>query len=213
MKGFRIQLLIALIVLVCGVSLIGLVYMISIKPVTYITPGVVSVPSPVATPMQPIHAKAVLKTPLPLMNHSLNITPSINHSQSSSALTPSYGLYLTSSAEVHSVGGEGGNIGIATTSHSSSSRGIAYSGYVMMPMTNFTTLASSRQITQPETQEAPQMAHLASGPRRAPGPPDLGGDTPPSEHQLVEPPIGDALWPLVLMIIGYTIVLYRRRKI
>lgn len=213
MKGFRIQLLIAFIVLVCGVSLIGLIYMISTKPVTYVTPGVVSVPSPVATPMQSIHTRTVLNTRTPLLHHSLYITPTVDHSKPIAAVASSHGLYLTSNAAVHTVGGGGTNMGIATTSHSSSGRGIAYSGSVTMPTTNLVALASSRQITQPEAQEAPQMASLVSGPRRAPGPPDLGGETPPPDHQLVEPPVGDALWPLALMIMGYTVVRSRRRKI
>lgn len=213
MKGFRIQLLIAFIVLVCGVSLIGLIYMISTKPVTYVTPGVVSVPSPVATPMRPVYSAAKISAHSSMMHHSPYVLPTISHTtQPSAAATSSFGLYLTSSAEVHSVGG--GGMGIATTSQGTSERGINHNGAVGMPVTNFVALAASRQIAQPEAQEAPQMASMASSPvRRAPGPPNPPGPL-PEDHQLVEHPLGDAVLPMLLCaaVYGVCCMLYRLRK-
>ena len=212
MKGFRIQLLIAFIVLVCGVSLIGLIYMISSKPVTYVTPGVVSAPSPVATPIRPVYSIAKITTQTPLLHHSSYIVPTFSHTPSSAAATPSFGLYMTSSAEVHSV--SGGGMGIATTSQGTSERGINHNGAVGMPVTNFVALAASRQIAQPEAQEAPQMASMASSPvRRAPGPPNPPGPL-PEDHQLVEHPLGDAVLPMLLYaaVYGVGCIVYRRRK-
>lgn len=213
MKGFRIQLLIAFIVLVCGVSLIGLIYMISTKPVTYVTPGVVSVPSPVATPMRPVYSAAKISAHSSMMHHSPYVLPTISHTtQPSPASSSSFRLYLTSSAEVHSVGG--GGIGIATTSQGTSERGINHNGAVAMPVTNFVALAASRQIAQPEAQEAPQMASMASSPvRSAPGPPNPPGPL-PEDHQLVEHPLGDAVLPMLLCaaVYGVWCMLYRRRK-
>lgn len=215
MKGFRIQLLIAFIVLVCGVSLIGLIYMISTKPVTYVTPGVVSVPSPVATPTKPVYSGTMLRTSTPLIHHQAPYTmPMASHSQPSPASSSSFRLYLTSSAEVHSVGGGGGGMGITTTSQGASGRGITYSGAVTMPVTNFVALASSRQVAQPEATEAPQMASMASSPvRRAPGPPNPPGPL-PEDHQLVEHPLGDAVLPMLLCaaLYGVGCMVYRRRK-
>ena len=55
MKRFRIQLVWALIVLICGVSLMGMVYLVFNKPEVYINPGiVVTQPSPVAEPAAPL---------------------------------------------------------------------------------------------------------------------------------------------------------------
>lgn len=213
MKGFRIQLLIAFIVLVCGVSLIGLIYMISTKPVTHITPGVVSAPSPIATPIRPVYSIAKINTQTPLLHHSPYTVPAISHTPSSAAATSSFTLYQTSSAELHSVGGGGMGSGIATTSQGTSTRGIAYSA-VGMPVTNFVALAASRQIAQPEAQEAPQMASMVSSPvRRAPGPPNPPGP-PPEDHQLVEHPLGDAVLPMLLCVALYGVgcMVYRRRK-
>lgn len=212
MKGFRIQLLIAFIVLVCGVSLSGLIYMISTKPVTYVTPGVVSVPSPVATPMRPVYSAAKKSAHSSMMHHSPYTVPTLSHTPSSAAATSSFGLYMTSSAEVHSVGG--GGMGIATTSQGTSERGINHNGAVGMPVTNFVALAASRQIAQPEAQEAPQMASMASSlVRRAPGPPNPPGPL-PEDHQLVEHPLGDAVLPMLLCaaVYGVCCMLYRLRK-
>ena len=39
MKRFRIQLVIALVVLICGVSLMGLIYILFNKPEVYINPN------------------------------------------------------------------------------------------------------------------------------------------------------------------------------
>ena len=51
MKRFRIQLVIALVVLICGISLMGVVYLVFNKPEVYINPGViVTQPSPVSSP-------------------------------------------------------------------------------------------------------------------------------------------------------------------
>ena len=215
MKGFRIQLLIACIVFICGVSLIGLIYIISTKPVTYITPGVVSAPSPVATPMRPIYSRAKISSYSSTTHHSPYVLPVVGHTtHPSDAASSSFGIYLTSSAEVHSVG-SGGGMGIVTTSQNTSARGINYSNSVTMPVTNFMALASSRQMAQPEAQEAPQMASMASSPvRRAPGPPNPPGPL-PEDHQLVEHPLGDAVLPMLLCAAVYGIgcMVYRRRRL
>lgn len=209
MKRFRMQLLMAFIVLVCGVSLMGLVYIVFNKPDVYINPGIVSAPSPVAAPIQPVNID------YPPKHRSVNAQPGnmhMYHPAKSALPVPSFrGLYMTSSADVHNVGGGMGGYEMTTTSHhSKSSQNVVYSTVsVAMPTTNFVAMASQRQVAQPEAQEAPQMARLASSPRKAPGPPNIDGPL-PEDHQLVEHPIGDAVWPLLLMAIGY--VAYRRIK-
>lgn len=205
MKYFRIQLLMAFIVFVCGVSLMGLVYVVFNKPEKVNTPGVVvTSSSPVAAPVYPISPRVNLVSPS-LIHHTPYVVPMVGYQETPVAAIPSTrGLYATSSAQVHSVGGGGsGGYGIATTSHSSSSRGIGQSsGTVAMPKTNFVALASSRSMASPEAQDAPQMASVA--PRHAPGPPDV---TPTEDHQLIEHPVGDALWPLLLLALGYVAVI------
>ena len=209
MKRFRMQLLMAFIVLVCGVSLMGLVYIVFNKPDVYINPGIVSAPSPVAAPILPVNIdyppkhRSVYTQPATM--------PTYHFTKSSVPVSSYHGLYMTSSAEVHNIGGGAGGYEMATTSHHSrSSQNVVYSTVsVAMPTTNFVAMASQRQVAQPEAQEAPQMARLASSPRKAPGPPNIDGPL-PEDHQLVEHPIGDAVWPLLLMAIGY--VVYRHTK-
>lgn len=212
MKRFRIQLVIAGIVFICGVSLMGLVYILFNKPEVYINPGiVVSAPSPVAMPVQPTW----LRSPMFARpgSHSYSTQPMKN--QHTSPAMPSYtgGLYMTSGAQVHSVGGGGGNgYGIATTSGGSSGRGIrSTASSVAMPAVSFIALASQRRIAEPAASEAPQMARLASRPFHAPGPPS--GPVQPGQdgHQLVEPPVGGAVIPLILFALGY--IVYRRKRL
>jgi hypothetical protein len=78
-----------------------------------------------------------------------------------------------------------------------------------MPVTTFVSVASSRQMAQPEAQEAPEVAQVLA--RKAPGPPNPT-DPLDEQHQLVEQPIGNALWLLLLMAIGYAAFRQRGKK-
>lgn len=213
MKRFRIQLVIAAIVFVCGVSLCGLIYIIGNKPVVYVNPGVVmSAPSPVAAPAQPAMPRSTMLGRQ--AHHTYPVQPIPYHYPSSTM--PSYHgrLYQTSSAQVHSIGGGGGGFSIATTSGSSSSRGVRTTAVsVAMPTTSFIALASQREVAEPQAQEAPQVAKMSSSSRRAPGPPNPT-DPLDEEHQLVEHPLGDAIWPLALLALTYACaILIRKRRI
>ena len=207
----RTKWVVALAVVVSGIWLMGVFYVLSYKPDVYIAPGVVvSAPSPVATPATQSAPHALRSRS---MSHASYHTPIRYDSHAPSAAMPPYhGLYTTSSAQVHQVGGgTNGNGIIPTTHHAKPSNYVIYSTVnVTMPTTNFVALASQRQVAQPEAQEAPQMAMLASA-RRAPGPPDPSGPL-PDEHQLVEHPIGDALWPLMLLALTYVGVVLQRKK-
>lgn len=176
MKRFRIQLVWALIVLICGVSLMGMVYLVFNKPEVYINPGiVVTQPSPVAEPAAPLAPRGG-SAPQSMFHHT-SYSYTYHSPETNSFTGTGKGLYLHSSAEVHSVGGGGnGAWAAAGSSGSGSSRGIIYtqSTGATMPMTSFVAVASTRQVSQPEAQEAPQMARMAS-PKRAPGPPNPTG--------------------------------------
>lgn len=206
MKKFRIQLVIAAVVFVCGVSLCGLIYIIGNKPAVYVNPGVVSAPSPKASPVHPVSPSYGK----PYGLHHGSTLPSVSSTAHPHAWSgASYRLFETSSATVKSIGG-GGGYGIATTSHGSSSRGIiTSSGNVAMPVTTFVSVASSRQMAQPEAKEAPEVAQVLA--RKAPGPPNPT-DPLDEQHQLVEQPIGDALIPLLLLAIGYAALMQRNKK-
>ena len=201
MKRFRIQLVIALVVLICGVSLMGVVYLVFNKPEVYINPGViVTQPSPVSSPVQPLRSSSGILRDYP---YSYTISPIPPTPAPKAAMQPSRGLYTTSSAQVHEVGG-GAGYRMATTSGAQSQRGI---NYTTTTVTTFATFASnSRQVAAPEAQNAPEMARLASAPHRAPGPPDI---TPPDDHQLVEHPMGS---PLVLVLMAGLYAVVRKRK-
>lgn len=214
MKRFRIQLVWAAIVLICGVSLMAAVYLLFNKPEVYINPGiVVSSPAPTASPVSPVTSRHMAGSYSPFRHAGYGYSSSYHASSAASPMPAGRGLYLHSSAEVHSVGGGGsGTIGLAS-SGSGSSRGISYTqgGGVTMPMTSFLAVASTRQIAQPEAQEAPQMARMAS-PRRAPGPPTITDlEEGQENHQLVETPVGSTAIPLLLFAIGY--IVYRRKRL
>ena len=217
MKRFRIQLVIAGIVLVCGVSLMGLVYIVFNKPETYITPGIVTSNSAPSEVQLATTNTSTLQENYP--PHAAVQYPSKTYKGSRPmAQSSMHELYLTSDVQVHMVGGGYAHHASSETSHSassashSSSRGVNYSTTgASMPITNFVALASQRQVAAPESQEAPQMAHLASSnPRHAPGPPNTGDDPGGLDphHQL---PIGEGTWWLLLLALGYAAVKMRRK--
>ena len=186
----------------------GLVYIMFNKTEVYVNPGIVTrAPSPVAAPVLPTNWS------YPPKIKNISYSPQTNYQKSAhhmpSVPMQSVGLYMTSSAQVHSVGGGGNGYGIATTSSGSASRGIQYSSSYVMPATSFVAMASNRTIAQPESQDAPQMARLASiSTRRAPGPPNTGEDPLDPNNQL---PIGTPL-TLALLAIGYTCSIALARK-
>ena len=202
MKRFRIQLVIALVVLICGISLMGVIYLVFNKPEVYINPGViVTQPSPVSAPIQPIRtSSSLLRSDYPYSYTMYYPQPYATAPQAT--MQPSHGLLLTSSTQVQHVGG-GASYGMATTSGTQTQRGISYT---MTTVTTFATFAmNSRQVAAPEAMNAPEMAKLVTEPRRAPGPPDIGELDP--EHQL---PMGS---PLVLVVMaGLYAAAVRKRK-
>ena len=213
MKSRRTKWVIALAVAVGGIWLMGVFYVLSYKPDAYINPGVVVLaPSPVAAPAQPVGARRTMTHPA---MHHLSLVQPVAHTYSSHPMPTYQGLYATSGAQVHSVGGGGGHYANGTSSQgASSARGICYSSVnVAMPATNFIALTSQREIAQPAAAEAPQMARMAASPRTTPGPPPPNPIDLTDEHQLVEHPIGDAMWPLLLMALAYVCVLLKRSKV
>ena len=203
MKRFRIQLLIALIVLICGMSLMGIVYLVFHKPEVYINPGVVVTnPSPVATPIQPMQTSpASLRMNYP---YSYTSSPVPYTMVPQVTMQSSHGLFITSNAQTQSIGGGGGanaGYGAANSSGSPTQRGIIYT--TTSVSTSFVAIAANRQMAEPAAQFAPMMAKVADEPRRAPGPPTPGEL---EEHQL---PLG-APWALAVLAGLYAVV--RKRK-
>lgn len=213
-KEFRKTLVIASAVFICGVSLIGMIYIAYLQPEEYINPGIVTSSSPVAQPIQSIRPSALFRT-----NGAYQMTSQSSssfHTQMPSTSMPIMkGVWATSSEKIHSVGGGmGGSYGAATNTQSSSSRGINYSGAgnVTMPLTTFVAVASMREVAPPAAQRAPSMAKLAVEPHRAPPPPpNPGGDELPGEHQLTEQPVGTP-WVLAFFALIYTISVYLSRR-
>ena len=209
-KQTRIRLVLAGLVLICGVSLMALVYLLINKPVVENSPNiVVSTPSPVAVPVvnheNMLLRGRIISHPTPYRSESRPVWLDNPSSPSS------FKIYTTSSATTHSVGGgTGSGFILATTSHASQ-RGIQ--AQTNLAVNTFVVLASSRQLSAPEAGEAPQMAHLASyDPRHAPGPPNTGEGGVPGDHQLVEHPIGDGLWMMVVMAMLYFFCKYATKK-
>ena len=212
MKQFRIQLVIAFIVLICGVSLMGLIYIVFNKPYVPVNPGVVvSHPSSLGAPYLPSRSgnrSRIRSSSTAHYMQNMKRTQSIESTVTMPA-TRTYSLWSLSSAKISNSGsGTGGNIAYpapaSTGSRSSGQRGIhASSVSVTMPMTTFVAMADVRMVAAPAAQEAPQMAQMAV--RKAPPPPNPGGNL-EEENQLVphpECPVGDALLPLLLLAMAY----------
>lgn len=213
MKQFRIQLLIAFVVFLCGSALIGAIYILSTKDVSIAKPGqVVSVsrPSPVAKPSLP--NRLALRSKLIRNVHSSYTTHTpANSPNAAMQSVHGQGLYTTSSAQVTTVGG-GGHASVPFTITHSSSRQ-APNQQVVMPTTNFLALASTRSVAAPGATDAPQMASLASAPRRAPGPPVITGPL-EEENQLVEhpQPVGKS-WIMLLLVTAYACLLALKKQL
>ena len=205
----RIRLILAGVVLVCGVALMGLVYIVLNKPEVYVNPGIVSKSAPVGSVH--VHPSSALHRTT-LLNHVKPYTPPGRSSRMRSAPMPAMHVWTTSSAKVHEAAGGSTGMVLYTFSHGASQRGVSATGLgTTFPMGSFVALASSRQMAQPEAAEAPLMAQLT--PRHAPGPPDLGGDQPPGEHQLTEQPVGDGLWVLLALVLCYACLRIRSSHI
>lgn len=208
MKRFRLQLLIAFLVVLCGASLMGIVYIVFGKAEMDIHPGViVSKPSPVSVPMRPMRSVSLLRPSGRIHSYPTATIPHSSETQKP-AMPSTYGLYTTSSAQAHTIGsGTGNGNGFATTGRSSE-RGIRTN--VSMPMTTFVAIASQRQVAAPEAQEAPAMAQLVSGPRRAPGPPTVTDLE--EKDQLVEHPVpAGGVYALGVMGCLYAMIIRRKK--
>lgn len=207
MRSTRVKWVIALAVAVSGIWFMGVMYVLTYKPDVYVAPGNVGANLPAAAPSVP-----TISTYKPSLSRNIYRPAQYGAPRPQRPAVPMQSMRIrtTSSAQVYSIGGGGGgNSGGAGASGGSSSRGIVYStASVAMPQTSFLAMASTRQMAEPEASEAPSMASTV-GPRRAPGPPT---GEPPSEHQITEQPVGDAVLPLMLLLMAYCGYIFYRRK-
>ena len=152
-KKFRKQLIWAGVVFVLSISLMSAIYILGNKPYVYINPGItMSAPSPVGVPYHPGGFSYGLTG---LGRHAVSTPYSMSAQPSMSENSSFGGIYLTSNARVHSVGGGGGMA--MTASHNSSSRRnvVSGGGAAAMPISSFIALASTRQVAPPAAEEAP----------------------------------------------------------
>lgn len=214
MKRFRIQLLIAGIVLICGVSLMGLIYILFNKPFVAYVPNVsVSAPSPVAVPHIPYRSS------FPSKGGNIATRSQSDIHVTNSMAMPSVSPYLVvqlSDARMTNIGnGFGGGVGMGSSSGSRRSSHSSATASVGVPMTTFVAIAATRQVAEPEAANAPAMAKTASAPLTAPGPPNPSGPLDPND-QLIEHlvPVGDAMMPMLLLVAVYCATrVYRRRGV
>ena len=211
MERLIIRIGVALVILTSGVALLQSVYQVlnNKEDQTNASSVIVSSPSPTALPAH----FAFSRTGRISWREAQGSSSASNASLPEATMSPSHELFATSRARVHTVDGGSSTAYATSCSGNTSSRGISYGGGgVMMPMTHFSALASARQIAAPEASEAPQMAAMASAPiRHAPGPPNPP-DPLDEDHQLIEHPIGDAVWPLSLLLIVYALVMVLRHR-
>lgn len=211
MKQFRLQMLVAFLVLLIGTALIGFLYIMSNKEIKTIKPGIVlSKPSPVAAPVK-LRTNA-LSTPFVAQQiHHESMLPNVLHYPSTTPITSTTkSLWTTSNAKVTIVNGSGWNgINHSTTYPQQKRQGVKQTT-ATMPMTTFIAMASAREVASPGATAAPQMAVPATAPRRAPGPPTPDGPL-DKENQLVEQPIGNS-WILLIFAIVYLLIAARKRE-
>lgn len=200
----RVKWVIALAVVTSAIWLVGVLYVISYKPEVYVNPGTVAtcVPAIYSPSSNPIRVYTPLRS---RGYHSYSFTSLRSTHMPSMSMSSTGGLFLTSKAQMHSIGGGGAGGGVYATSHGgSSSRGIQHnSGGASMPQANFIALASTRQMAEPQAADAPQMAKLASGPNKISGPPNPGGPLDPNDQLIEHLPIGDALIPMLLFALAF----------
>ena len=205
MKSFRVQLLIALLVVICGISLMGLIYLVFSKPDVVVNPGVVvSTPSPVSIPVSPMRSNGRMYRSV-THSHTAFYSNAVQPSTPIIPMQPIGSVWESKNARIQVIGG-GAEYRTEQTNNSAQQRGIQQTA--VMPMTTFTAMASVRQVAAPTAAEAPAMAKLASGPHRAPGPPTIPDLE--EKDQLVEhTPVGE---PLVLALMAGLYAIVRKRK-
>ena len=210
MKSFRVQLLVALLVVICGISLMGLIYIVFGKPEVTINPGVVvSSPSLVSAPIMQVRSSRNFSSRG--VAHPYNVTANTISTPTAAPTMPMQtigNVYESRKAQVHAVGG-GAAYRTEQANNYAQQRGIQQTA--VMPMTTFIAMASVRQVAAPAATEAPAMAKLTSGPNRAPGPPTTGNLN--ENDQLVEHsmPVGN-MSILTIFALMYILRIYRKTK-
>ena len=179
----------------------------------------ISAVSPVATPYTPA-VPTVSKAPVNILHHpgvspSMKPTKTAYHASSASGHASARPVYQTSSATVHSVGGGGGSAGgYVSNGANNNARGInassSHSGAIYVPIaSNALTAVGAREAGEVVDQKMGITARRAKQTEDGEFP---GGRPDPLPDEIPQP-VGDVVWPLMLLLTGaYAYVLYKRRK-
>ena len=215
------HILIGVGVLVAGLWVLLVMYLLreSRNATAEIQPGAIAVTSaPTFNSNSTITLSGSRPSATSLLHHKVPSTPmvyrSVTPNQSMSS-TSTFHIHQTSSATPHSVGGGGsGSTGVLATTSSSSSRGIqtttvSYSGAIYIPLASNAITAVGATTAEEVVNQKMGIIRRARMTNDGEYPEDRE-DPVPDE---VVTPVGDVVWPLMVLLAAvYAFFCYRRRR-
>ena len=217
------HILIGVGVLVAGLWVLLVMYLLreSRNATTEVQPGAVAVTSaPTFNSNSTVTLSGSRPSATSLLHHKVSSTPMVYRSvtpNQSMGSTSTFHIHQTSSATPHSVGGGGsGSIGVLTTTSSSSNRGIqsttaSYTGAIYIPLaTNAITAVGATTAEEVVNQKMGiiRRAKMTNDGEYPGGRPD-----PVPDEEDDPTPVGDVVWPLMVLLAAvYAFFCYRRRR-
>lgn len=216
------HILIGVGVLVAGLWVLLVMYLLkeSRNATKEIQPGAVAVTSaPTFNSNSTVTLSGSRPSATSLLHHKVPSTPmvyrSVTPNQSMSS-TSTFHIHQTSSATPHSVGGGGsGSTGVLATTSSSSNRGIqsttaSYSGAIYIPLATNAITAVGATTAEEVVNQKLGVIHRAKMTDDGEYP---GGRPDPVPDEDDPTPVGDVVWPLMVLLAAvYAFFCYRRRR-
>ena len=206
-------------VLVAGLWVLLVMYLLkeSHNATTEVQPGAVAVTSaPTFNSNSTVTLSGSRPSATSLLHHKVSSTQmvyrSVTPNQSMSS-TSTFHIQQTSSATPHSVGGGSGSTGVLATTSSSSNRGIqsttaSYSGAIYIPLPTNAITAVGATTAEEVVNQKMGIIRRARMTNEGEYPEDRE-DPVPDE---VVVPVGDVVWPLMVLLAAVYAFCYRRRR-
>ena len=206
-------------VLVAGLWVLLVMYLLkeSHNATTEVQPGAVAVTSaPTFNSNSTVTLSGSRPSATSLLHHKVSSTQmvyrSVTPNQSMSS-TSTFHIQQTSSATPHSVGGGSGSTGVLATTSSSSNRGIqsttaSYSGAIYIPLATNAITAVGATTAEEVVNQKMGIIRRARMTNEGEYPEDRE-DPVPDE---VVVPVGDVVWPLMVLLAAVYAFCYRRRR-
>lgn len=207
-------------VLVAGLWVLLVMYLLkeSHNATTEVHPGAVAVTSaPTFNSNSTVTLSGSRPSATSLLHHKVSSTQmvyrSVTPNQSMSS-TSTFHIHQTSSATPHSVGGGSGSTGVLATTSSSSNRGIqsttaSYSGTIYIPLAMNAITAVGATTAEEVVNQKMGIIRRARMTNEGEYPEDR--EDPVPDEVIV--PVGDVVWPLMVLLAAvYAFFCYRRRR-